>query len=75
MIGQSGISVGSAEMQIKKQASSFLAGAATAQSLVDTAEKVSDSVRITTQSRVMNQELVAALRILDLGTIATSIIP
>ncbi len=75
LIGQSGISVGSAEMQIKKQASSFLAGAATAQSLVDTAEKVSDSVRITTQSRVMNQELVAALRILDLGTIATSIIP
>lgn len=68
-----GISVGSAEARILNQAKAFISGEATAESFVETGEIVSNSIRTTTDSKVMNQELSTALRIIDLGTIVSSI--
>ena len=70
---EDGISVGSAEARIMKQAKSFLSGEISAESFVETGKKVSNSVRTTSSAGVMNQEIASALRIIDLGTIVSSI--
>ena len=64
--------MGAAETKLTTQAKSFLAGTATIESLIETAGKTAEEVRTTTNTRVMNQEIVAALRVQDLGTIAAS---
>ena len=69
---ETGDSVGVAETKLTTQAKSFLAGTVTIESLIETAGKTADEVRTTTNTRVMNQEIVAALRVQDLGTIAAS---
>jgi succinate dehydrogenase/fumarate reductase flavoprotein subunit len=69
---ETGDSVGAAETKLTTQAKSFLAGTATIESLIETAGKTAEDVRTTTNTRVMNQEIVAALRVQDLGTIAAS---
>ena len=70
---EDGISVGSAEARIMNQAKSFLSGEISAESFVETGKKVSNSVRTTSSAGVMNQEIASALRIIDLGTIVSSI--
>ena len=67
-----GKEIQSAETKLTTQAKSFLAGTATIESLIETAGKTAEDVRTTTNTRVMNQEIVAALRVQDLGTIAAS---
>jgi hypothetical protein len=42
------------------------------ESLIEIAEKTAEAVRTTTNTRVMNLEIVGALRVQDLGTIAAS---
>jgi len=69
---ETGDSVGAAETKLTTQAKSFLAGSATIESLIETAEKTAEAVRTTTNTRVMNQEIVGAIRVQDLGTIAAS---
>ena len=69
---ETGDSVGAAETKLTTQAKSFLTGSATIESLIETAEKTAEAVRTTTNTRVMNQEIVGAIRVQDLGTIAAS---
>ena len=47
---EDGISIGSAEARIMKQAKSFLSGEISAESFVETGKKVSNSVRTTSSS-------------------------
>lgn len=69
---ENGDSVGAAETKLTAQAKSFLSGSATIESLIETAEKTAEAVRTTTNTRIMNQEIMGALRIQDLGTIVAS---
>ena len=69
---ENGDSVGAAETKLTAQAKSFLSGSATIESLIETAEKTAEAVRTTTNTRIMNQEIIGALRIQDLGTIVAS---
>jgi hypothetical protein len=69
---ETGDSVGAAGTRLTAQAKSFLEGSATIESLIETAEKTAEAVRTTTNTRVMNQEIVGAIRVQDLGTIAAS---
>ena len=69
---ENGDSVGAAETKLTAQAKSFLSGSATIESLIETAEKTAEAVRTTTNTRIMNQEIIGSLRIQDLGTIVAS---